>query len=122
MRSAWLNPRDELECSLVVCSSVVGVFVVAQTIKGSVVSIDEVGNLVTDITAQQLADTPTDESVTVHCEGHETLGIFAVDHSEPDATLLAMIGTSGNLELAIVGISISAMLGISVGAEVVVTW
>ena len=80
------------------------------------------GDLVTDITADQLAAAPRDESVSVACDGHETVGIFTTDHNEPDATLLALIGESGCLELAIVGISISAMLGIRVGAKVVVKW
>lgn len=94
----------------------------AGTIRGTVASIDPDGNLVTDITAERLADTPTDERVAVHCEGHQTSGIFTPDHSEPDSTLLAQIGNSGNLEISIVGISISEMLGIRVGAEVVVKW
>jgi S-adenosylmethionine hydrolase len=91
-------------------------------IEGSVVAVNEDGNLVTDITAKRLADSPKDESVTVHCDGHETIGIFNVDHSEPAATFLAMFGSSGALELTIVGVSASIMLGIKPGEPVVVKW
>jgi S-adenosylmethionine hydrolase len=91
-------------------------------IEGSVLAINEDGNLVTDITADRLADTPKDESVTVHCDGHETIGIFNVDHGQPNATFLAMIGSGGSLELTIVGVSASIMLGIKPGEVVIVKW
>ena len=91
-------------------------------IKGAVVSISDAGNLVTDITAAQLKNAPTDERVTIACDGHETNGIFQAGHDQPESTFLALIGASGNLELEIVGLSASAMLGIRAGAEVVVTW
>ncbi len=91
-------------------------------IEGSVVAVSEDGNLITDITSDRLADTPKDESVAVQCDGHETNGIFSADHNEPDATFLAMIGTSNALELTIVGVSASTMLGIKPGEAVVVKW
>ena len=91
-------------------------------IKGAVVSITDAGNLVTDITAAQLKDAPTDERVSIACDGHETNGIFETDHGQPESTFLAVVGSGGHLELEIVGLSASAMLGIRVGAEVVVSW
>ncbi len=94
----------------------------AQKIEGTVDSINEEGFLVTTISADQLADAPRDESVTISCGGHDTNCILPVDHSEPESTLLAMIGNSGRLELGIVGIPISEMLGLKVGEKVVVKW
>lgn len=91
-------------------------------IEGKVISISEAGNLVTDITADRLEGAPTNDSVTIHCDEHETQGIFSQDHSEPESTFLALIGASGNLELEIVGDSASLMLGIRVGEPVVVKW
>ena len=91
-------------------------------IEGTVVSISETGSLVTDIMADQLKDAPTDESVAIACDGHETNGIFSADHDQPETTFLALIGASGKLELEIVGLSASAMLGIRGGERVVVTW
>ena len=93
-----------------------------QKIEGAVISISETGNLVSDITADQLADAPRDEQVTVSCGGHDTNCILPPDHSEPESTLLAMVGESGNLEIGIVGVSISEMLGLKVGEKVVVKW
>jgi S-adenosylmethionine hydrolase len=95
---------------------------VPETIQGTVVSINEAGDLVTDITAERLRGVPRDERVSIRCDDHETNGIFTTDHNQPESTFLALIGESGYLELAIVGISASAMLGIGVGEKVVITW
>jgi S-adenosylmethionine hydrolase len=91
-------------------------------IEGAVVSVSERGNLVTDITAAQLADTPRGDNVTVRCDEHETVGIFDLTHQEPEMTLLALIGQSGHLELEIVGDSAKIMLGVRVGEKVLVKW
>ena len=50
------------------------------------------------------------------------LGIFASGHDQPSMTLIAVVGSSGNLELEIVGESAKIMLGIAVGEPVVVKW
>jgi S-adenosyl-L-methionine hydrolase (adenosine-forming) len=91
-------------------------------IKGSVRSIDSFGNLVTDITADMLAPAPTDERTRVVCDEHETLGIFRTYEEQPPMTLVALVGSSGYLELAIVGDSASIMLGVTVGTPVEVRW
>jgi S-adenosylmethionine hydrolase len=91
-------------------------------IEGTVISISETGNLVTDITADHLRDAPRDETVAIRCDEHETQGIFTPDHQEPEATFLAVLGPDGRLELEIVGVSASMMLGIRVGEKVVVKW
>jgi S-adenosylmethionine hydrolase len=91
-------------------------------IEGKVVAITADGNLVTDITSQQLEGTPRDERVRVCCDEHETIGIFPADHSEPESTFLAVLNSDGTLELAIVGLSAGDMLGIRVGESVVVQW
>ena len=94
----------------------------AERIQGIVASISESGNLVTDITAEQLADAPRDERVSISCGGHETNCIFSENHSEPESTLLALITELGRLEIGIVGMNISEMLGLKVGEQVVVKW
>ena len=91
-------------------------------ITGRVVAVDSFGNLVTDITAADLADAPTDETVTVHCDGHETLGIYRTYGDQPPLTFIALVGSGDALELAIVEESAAAMLGVGVGAEVEVRW
>lgn len=94
----------------------------AGLIEGKVIRISDCGDLITDITAAQLEGVPRDESVEIACDGHVTQGIFKLDHSQPDATLIALIGQSENLEIGIIGLNISEMLGISVGEKVAVRW
>ena len=91
-------------------------------IEGEVISIDSFGNLVTNITTAMLADTPRDETVTVRCDEHETLGIYNTYADQPEMTLIALVGSSGQLEIAIVGDSAKIMLGVKVGEKVVVRW
>ena len=95
----------------------------AGSIEGTVVSIGESGNLVTDIDADKLSSAPREaDRVTITCDDHVTNGIFDGDHQEPPFTLLALIGASGALELEIVGDSAQMMLGIAAGAKVQVKW
>ncbi|MAD80053.1 MAG: adenosylmethionine-8-amino-7-oxononanoate aminotransferase [Pirellulaceae bacterium] len=91
-------------------------------IVGIVNSISESGNLVTDITADQLAGAPRDERVLVRCNDHETNGIFQVDHEQPAMTLIALIGESNCLEVEVVGDNARIMLGVSTGQKVEVCW
>ena len=93
-----------------------------QSIEGKVVAISESGNLITDITVEQLADAPHDNRVIIRCDEHETCGIYPLDHSQPPFTLLAIEGEAGALELVIVEDSARIMLGVSEGAAVEVTW
>jgi len=91
-------------------------------IEGTVVSITESGNLVTDISDVKLAQTPRDEQVTVRCDEHETLGIFECGHSQPAFTLIAIIGETSCLELEVVDDSAKIMLGVTIGQKVEVCW
>jgi S-adenosylmethionine hydrolase len=95
---------------------------VAGKIEGTVESFGPAGNLITNITADQLLHVPRDQSVTIVCDEHETMGIFTPEHNEPAMTYLAVIGESGRLELTIVGDSARDMLGIARGTPVVVRW
>ena len=94
----------------------------ANRIEGQVVAVDSFGNLVTNITREMLADVPTDESVAVLCDGHETHSIFTTYADQPSMTLVAVIGSNDQLELAIVDDSAKIMLGVGVGAAVEVCW
>lgn len=91
-------------------------------IQGCVSSIDSFGNLITDISADMLRDAPTGESTRIICDEHETAGIFRTYADQPPMTLVALIGSSGFLELAIVGESAAAMLGIASGTPVTISW
>jgi S-adenosylmethionine hydrolase len=96
--------------------------VLPKKVQGSVLSVDSFGNLITDITEAMLAAAPRDETVRIACDEHETLGIFRAYSDQPACTLIAVVGSSGRLELAIVDDSAAAMLGIGPGAPVTVSW
>jgi len=91
-------------------------------IEGVVLQIDSFGNLITNIGAEMLAGRPTDERVCVVCNIYETWGIFHTYADQPRGTFIALIGSGGRLELAVVGENAAEMLGIEVGSPVVVAW
>jgi S-adenosylmethionine hydrolase len=95
---------------------------VANRIAGEVIEVDSFGNLLTKITREMLEGVPRDESVTITCDEHVTQGIFTAYSEQPAMTLIALVGSGDRLELAIVDESAAAMLGVSVGAPVAVTW
>lgn len=96
--------------------------VTANKIEGTVQSIDSFGNLITDISAAALERAPRGEEITIFCDDHETHGIFNAYGDQPEMTLIALVGSSGQLELAIVGDSAALMLGVRVGTPVIVKW
>lgn len=99
------------------------VLVMPGKIQGTVRSIDSFGNLITDVAADKLADVPTDpERVRIRCDEHETQGLFKTYGEQPPMTLVALVGSSGYLEMAIVNENASMMLGIRTGTPVTVEW
>jgi S-adenosyl-L-methionine hydrolase (adenosine-forming) len=94
----------------------------ANRIEGKVVAVDSFGNLITNITREMLADTPTDETVAVRCDEHETRSIFTTYAQQPPMTLVALIGSNDQLEIAIVEDSAAIMLGVGIGAPVEICW
>ena len=91
-------------------------------IEGRIIAYGPEGNLVTDIAHGQLDAAPRDPSVSIRCDEHETVGLFTFDHGEPEFSLLAILGTSGFLELTIVGENAQSMLGVAIGETVTVRW
>ena len=91
-------------------------------IEGIVESLNESGDLVTDIPNAALDKLSSNESVRVAVGPHETIGIHLSEHNEPDSTMIAVLGKSGNLEIGIVGMNMSEMLGIQIGQQVKVIW
>ena len=80
------------------------------------------GDLVTDISIEQIINVPRDESVRIIFGGHETIGLYPDPHDQPAATMVAKLSNSRFLEVGIVGISLSEMLGINVGEPVKIEW
>lgn len=94
----------------------------AQTVTGRVVEVDESGNLITDIYRDRLAGAPTNETLRVIVDEHETYGIYPPQHAQPSMTLIAIMADSTPLTIVLVGDSASAMLGVRAGAPVKVEW
>jgi S-adenosylmethionine hydrolase len=94
----------------------------ASKIQGKVVAVSDGGDAITDIANDQLAGVPTDDQVSIHCEGHVTSRIFPAEHGQPEMTFLAVRGRSGYLELTLVGDSVQAFLGIGPGSDVTLKW
>jgi S-adenosylmethionine hydrolase len=95
---------------------------VANHIDGEVIEVDSFGNLITNITREMLAGVPTDDTVSITCDEHQTQGIFATYSDQPAMTLVALVGSGDKLELAIVEENASIMLGVKKGAAVRVSW
>ena len=96
--------------------------ILASTIEGEVTAIDSFGNLVTNITTEMLEGVPVDDRVGISCDDHETRGIFTTYSDQPEMTLIALVGSSGRLELAIVGDSAAIMLGVREHTPVLLKW
>ncbi len=91
-------------------------------IEGAVLEVDSFGNLVTNITADIFAGQPTDERICIVCGIYETWGIFRTYAEQVSGTFIALIGSKGCLELALVDDNAAARLGIQVGAPVTISW
>lgn len=96
--------------------------VATKHVDGTVDSIGPKGQLITSITNGELMDAGQGDSVLVKFAEHETVGVYPEAHGQPEATLVASLGGSGCLEIEIVGISISEMLGIKAGVPVSVSF
>jgi len=82
---------------------------------GHILHIDHFGNLITDITSQDLPS----RGYSIQVAGHQ---IDSLSHSyEQSRDLLALIGSSGRLEIALKGGNAARLLGIKSGDELQVT-
>lgn len=91
-------------------------------IEGAVLLVDSFGNLVTDIRAGLLPSVPEAAEARVSCQGRVVTGLVRTYGESAPGSLIALIGSSGHLELAVVGGSAAATLRASPGDQVVVTW
>ncbi len=91
-------------------------------IDGVVLRVDSFGNLITNITGDLLVGRPTDNRACVVCNIFETFGIFQTYADQPAGTLIALVGSSGRLELAVVGANAADLLGIRAGERVTIGW
>ncbi len=91
-------------------------------IRGEVMSIDSFGNLITNILYDHLAGKPHDGRACIACGVYETFGIHETYGGHAPGMLVAVIGSSGRLELAVVGDNAAQRTGVSIGMPVTVAW
>ncbi|MFH1919591.1 MAG: SAM-dependent chlorinase/fluorinase [Planctomycetota bacterium] len=91
-------------------------------IEGEVLDVDSFGNLITNVEAPMLAEIPDVGRASVELAKCKTEGIRTTYADAPPGALIALVGSSGRLELAIVGGSAAKTLGGAVGDSVTVCW
>ena len=91
-------------------------------IEGKIVEIDHYGNLITNIEQALLVEAPRDEQICIECGEHETFGLQVTYGDQPPFTFVALIGSGGYLELALVNDNAAKMLSASVGDSVILSW
>jgi S-adenosylmethionine hydrolase len=83
---------------------------------GHVIHVDHFGNLITDIREADLKD----RNVELEIRAHSIKGLSR--YYAQGSHLLALIGSSGNLEIASKESNASLILGAVLGEEVIVRW
>jgi hypothetical protein len=91
-------------------------------IEGTVLLADSFGNLITDIAADLLPKLRDWARLRVFCRGHLVSGLSRTYGDSPQGTLVALVGSSGRLELAIVGGNAAAAIQAKPGDQVKVSW
>jgi S-adenosylmethionine hydrolase len=87
-------------------------------IDGVIIRIDTFGNLITNITALDLAEVSSGAELNWECRGHHTQAFVETYATGRPGDLVALMGSSARLELAIVNGSASQELQASVGDAV----
>ncbi|CAK9083323.1 S-adenosyl-L-methionine hydrolase (adenosine-forming) (SAM hydrolase (adenosine-forming)) (S-adenosyl-L-methionine:hydroxide adenosyltransferase) (SAM hydroxide adenosyltransferase) [Durusdinium trenchii] len=85
----------------------------ANEVQGVVLVVDPFGNLISNITAACLPEKPL-ESLRVSCGGQMLDGVVRTYGERPAGTLVALFGSTGRLEVAVVDGSAAAELGVRV--------
>jgi hypothetical protein len=94
--------------------------VVASGIVGCVLSIDSFGNVITNIDRRVLDSAGLCGVGRVTCGGRSIADFVRTYAERPPGTAVALIGSSGLLEIAVVGGHAARWLPARVGAEIVV--
>jgi S-adenosyl-L-methionine hydrolase (adenosine-forming) len=84
--------------------------------------IDRFGNLITNIGTILLPDENKSSTLQIQCAGHKITGLAQAYGQQNPGQLMALIGSSGYLEIAVVDGSAANALCATVGAPVIVEW
>lgn len=93
-----------------------------RSLRAEVVSVDSFGNLITDVTAAQLHGAAGDAPLRIECGGRPTSGLVRSYAEAAGGSLVALIGSSGRLEIAVVNGDAGRELGVEPGEQVLITW
>ena len=93
-----------------------------RSIVGQVLWVDTFGNLITNIVQHELASIPPATPVRIACAKTVTERLVRTYAEAPQGSLVALVGSGGELELAVVGGNAARRLGLGVGSEVIVSW
>ena len=96
------------------------VTIVGNRIQGEIIAIDSFGNLISNISHDVLAAVGVTDSAMVHCGGRTISGLAATYGQCPSGTLVALIGSSSRLEIAVVNGSAAVELRAELGDVVTV--
>lgn len=88
---------------------------------GSILRIDGFGNVITDIELADVRQIPTTEFV-VSCNQEQIAGISQTYGQHPPGTLIALFGSQGHLELAVVNGNAAVRLGAKRLGTIVLSW
>ncbi len=94
----------------------------AKQVSGCIATVDSFGNLITGIHRTVLEPAAGQADLTVRCGQHEVTGVAYTYQHAAAGSLVALYGSSGWLELAIVNGNAARTLNLAPGAEVTVTW
>lgn len=91
-----------------------------QRVGGEIIAIDSFGNLISNISQDVLTATGVSDSPIVHCGGRTISGLAVIYGRCPPGTLIALIGSSNRLEIAVVNGNAAVELRAEVGDAVTV--
>ncbi len=94
----------------------------SNAITGEIVWVDGFGNLISNITTAVLATIPDYNRVTIEIAEHAIRGIDRTYGDRAANTLLALVGSSGYLEVSITGGNAAAQLNAAAGMPIVLLW
>lgn len=94
----------------------------AGRIEGIIASVDHFGNLITNIPLAVLAssDTPAPSVIAAFCGPFSVHGLRRYYSEVPEGKVLLLVGSSGNLEVAVNGGSAAALWNASAGDAIVI--
>lgn len=122
--AAWSLGHDLSEFGSAITGSlqelpVAALHVESGCVRGQVASIDHFGNLITDIPRSAI---PGTGGIGVEIAGQSLRGLQRCYADRPAGECVALIGSSGRLEIAVVNGDAARRLGADVGEDVTVRW